>query len=284
MLIKNKLITYSIYEIAYSAISILVLITIFIFKEGLPLIIKIGIPNFILSKTWNPLHQQYGIFTMIVGSIWITIGAIIVGVPLGISCSIYIVEYSPKMFGKILKPMLELLAGIPSVVYGFMGVVILTPLIRQYFGGPGLSVLAGAIILGIMILPTVVGISIDALQAVPKAYREGALALGATHWQMIYKVVLPAAKQGIIASVILAIGRAIGETMAVIMVTGNAVKIPHSILDTTRTLTANIALEMGYATGDHARALFATGIVLFIFIMIINIITNLTKGKYNKSS
>lgn len=278
MSIKDKLITCTIYIIAFSAISILLLITLFIFKKGAPLIFKIGISNFIMNKTWAPLGSQYGIFSMIMGTIWITIGAMIIGVPLGVSCSIYLVEYAPLIIRKILKPIIELLAGIPSVVYGFIGVVMLAPLIRIYMGGPGLSVLAGSIILGIMILPTIVGISIDTLQAVPNSYREGALALGATKWQSIYKVVLPAARNGIIASIILGMGRAIGETMAVIMVTGNSANVPHSILDPVRTLTSNIALEMGYATGDHQQALFSTGIVLFLFIMIINTIANLTKN------
>lgn len=279
---KDKLINYLIYLIAFSSISVLILITFFIFKEGLPLIIKVGFNDFILSGTWAPLKLKYGIFPMIIGSIWITLGAMIIGVPLGISCSIYLVEYASPMLRKILKPVLELLAGIPSVVYGFIGVVVLAPFIRTYLGGPGLSLLTGSIILGIMILPTIVGISIDVLQAVPKSYREGGLALGATQWQTIYKVVLPAAKNGIIASVILGMGRAIGETMAVIMVTGNSARIPHSILDPVRTLTSNIALEMGYATGDHKKALFATGIVLFVFIMIINTLANLTKTKIVK--
>ncbi len=279
MLLKDKIITKFIYLIAFSAISILILITIFIFKEGLPLIIKIGIPNFIFNKNWAPMHGEYGIFSMIIGTIYITGGAMLLGVPLGVSCAIFLVEYTPNTVKKILKPMLELLAGIPSVVYGFIGVMVLAPLIRNYLGGPGSSVLAGSIILAIMILPTVASISIDALQAVPNSYREGALALGATRWQTIYKAVLPAARNGIIAGIILGMGRAIGETMAVIMVTGNAVNIPHSILEPVRTLTSNIALEMGYAVGDHKKALFATGIILFIFIMSINIITNLTKSR-----
>ncbi|MBI5417173.1 phosphate ABC transporter permease subunit PstC [Candidatus Poribacteria bacterium] len=279
---KDKLVNYFIYLIAFSSISVLILITFFIFKEGLPLIIKVGFQDFILNGTWAPLQLKYGIFPMIIGSIWITLGAMIIGVPLGISCSIYLVEYASPLLRKILKPVLELLAGIPSVVYGFIGVVVLAPFIRTYFGGPGLSLLTGSIILGIMILPTIVGISIDALQAVPNSYREGGLALGATRWQTIYKVVMPAAKNSIIASVILGMGRAIGETMAVIMVTGNSARIPHSILDPVRTLTSNIALEMGYATGDHKKALFATGIVLFIFIMIINTLANLTKTKIVK--
>jgi phosphate ABC transporter permease protein PstC len=171
---------------------------------------------------------------------------------------------------RIIKPTIELLAGIPSVVFGFIGVVVLAPLIRSHLGGPGLSVLAGSVVLGIMVLPTVISISTDAISAVPNTYREGALALGATRWQAVHMVVLKAARSGIVASIILAMGRAVGETMAVIMVAGNAVKVPHSALDSVRTLTANIALEMGYATGMHRQALFATGVVLFVVIMILN--------------
>ena len=170
----------------------------------------------------------------------------------------------------ILKPTFELLAGIPSVVYGFLGVVWLVPLIRNYLGGPGLSLLAAAIILGIMILPTIISISEDSLRALPRTFKEGALSLGATHWQTIWRVLLPAARSGIVASIILGMGRAIGETMAMIMILGNAVQMPHSLLDSARTLTTNIGIEMGYATGDHRQALFATGVVLFFIIMALN--------------
>ena len=204
-------------------------------------------------------------------SVLVTLGAMVIGVPLGLSCAIVLAEFSPKRLKMVLKPTLELLAGIPSVVYGFLGVIWLVPLIRNYLGGPGLSLLAASIILGIMILPTVISISIDALTAVPDLYRDGSLALGATRWQTVSRVVLPAAASGIITAVILGMGRAIGETMAVIMVAGNALQIPTSILDPVRTLTSNIALELGYAAGRHREALFATGIVLFIIIMILNL-------------
>jgi phosphate ABC transporter permease protein PstC len=201
---------------------------------------------------------------MILSSIYVTLGAMIFGVPLALACAIVLAEFAPAHLTRFLKPTIELLAGIPSVVYGFLGVVLLVPLIRDYLGGPGLSLLAAALILGIMILPTVISISIDAINAVPNIYREGSIALGATQWQTVRKLVLPAARSGIITAIILGMGRAIGETMAVIMVAGNALKIPTSILDPVRTLTANIALELGYASGAHREALFATGIVLFI--------------------
>ncbi len=198
---------------------------------------------------------------------------------LALACAIVLAEFSPPYLTRILKPTIELLAGIPSVVYGFLGVVLLVPLIRDYLGGPGLSLLAAALILGIMILPTVISISIDAINAVPGIYREGSIALGATQWQTVRKLVLPAARSGIITAIILGMGRAIGETMAVIMVAGNALKIPTSILDPVRTLTSNIALELGYASGVHREALFATGIVLFIIIMILNTTATLITGR-----
>ncbi len=256
--------------IAFSAIAALIIIVIFILIEGLPFIFRIGLADFLFSSDWQPTSGKFGIFPMIVGSLYVTLGAILVGMPLGLSGAVFISEFVPRWAMKIIKPAIELLAGIPSVVYGFIGVMVLAPLIRDNFGGPGLSILAASIILGIMILPTIMSISIDAIRAVPNTYREGAFALGATHWQTIHMVTLPAAKSGIIAGIILGLGRAIGETMAVIMVVGNAVKLPASALDSARTLTANIALEMGYATGMHRQSLFATGVVLLIIIMILN--------------
>jgi len=257
--------------IALSSIVSLAAITFFIFKEGLPLIFKVGIVNFLTGREWSPSDGKFGILPMIFSSVWITLGALVIGVPTGISCAVFLAEIIGDKTRKILKPAIELLAGIPSVVYGFMGVVILVPFIRKTFGGPGFSLLAGSIILGIMILPTIISISADALKAVPHSFREASISMGATRWQTTIFVTLPAARTGILTSVILGMGRAIGETMAVIMVAGNALNIPRSPLDPIRPLTSNIALEMGYATGDHQKALFATGIVLFIFIMILNI-------------
>lgn len=257
---------------ALSAIAVLALITIFIFKEGCPIMFKIGIPEFIFGGKWSPSKGIFGIFPMIIGSLWVTSGALVVGLPLGLACAIFLSEMSPEGLSAILKPAVELLAGIPSVVYGFIGLVVLVPFIRDFLGGPGFSVLAGALVLGIMILPTVTSVSYDAIKSVPKAYRDGMLALGATRWQTIKMVLLPAAKPGIVAGVILGMGRAVGETMAVIMVAGNATIIPKSILSPVRTLTSNIALEMGYAAGDHRQALFATGVVLFVIIAVLNLL------------
>lgn len=271
MMGRGKFVERVLFLLALSSISSLILITVFIFMEGLPLILQTGLKDFILSSHWAPTKGHFGIGAMIISSLLVTLGALVIGVPLGLACAIVLAEFSHERVKSILKPTLELLAGIPSVVYGFLGVIWLVPLIRNYLGGPGLSLLAASLILGIMILPTVISISIDALSAVPALYREGSIALGATQWQTVRRVVLPAASSGIITAIILGMGRAVGETMAVIMVAGNALQLPTSILDPVRTLTSNIALELGYAAGRHREALFATGIVLFVIIMILNL-------------
>jgi len=269
---------------ALTALSGLALITAFIFKEGLPVMFKVGLWEFIFSSNWYPTEGEFGIFPMIIGSLAVTAGAMVIGILLGLSCAVLLAGFAPPRMVAVIKPSIELLAGIPSVVYGFIGVVILVPFIRDWLGpamvdmglasdpGPGLSVLAASIVLGIMTLPTITSISVDALQAVPRSYREGSLALGATEWQTMHMVMLKAARSGLVAAVILGMGRAVGETMAVIMVAGNTLDVPHGILDPVRTLTSNIALEMGYAAGDHRKALFATGVVLFVIIMILNTI------------
>jgi len=256
--------------VAFSAILGLVLITVFIFKEGMPIILRIGGREFFLSSDWDPRAGRFGIFSMICGSMMVTAGAMVIGISFSLGLAIVLTQFSPPRLTAVLKPVIELLAGIPSVVYGFMGVVTLVPLIRIHLGGPGLSVLAASIVLGIMVLPTVTSIAVDALNAVPRPYWEGSIALGATRWQTTHMVMLRAARSGIVAAIILGMGRAVGETMAVIMVAGNTPAIPHGLLDPVRTLTANIALEMGYAAGDHRRALFATGVTLFVFIMVLN--------------
>lgn len=271
---KEQFVKWVLVAFALSSLLFLFLIFIFILFEGLPLFHKVGLKNIILGFKWAPTKGSFGIFPMIVSSFFVTFGALIIGAPMGLSCAIYLAEYSGKRLKMFLKPALELLAGIPSVVYGFLGVVYIVPIIRDYIGGSGFSLLATSIILGIMILPTVISISFDALMSVPKTYREGSFAMGATKWQTIHKVVIPAAKSGILASFILGMGRAIGETMAVIMIAGNALRIPSSILDPLRTLTGNIALELAYATGDHRLGLFSTGIVLLVIIMILNYIAN----------
>ena len=256
--------------VAFSALASLLLIAVFILKEGLPFMLKIGVGQFLFSSSWNPQAGQFGVFPMIVSSLYVTFGAMLIGAPLGVAGAIFMNEFLPRKVMRVIKPTIELLAGIPSVVFGFLGVMVLAPLIREHMGGPGLSVLAASAILGIMVLPTVISISTDAIGAVPNSYREGALALGATRWQSVHMVTVKAARSGIIASIILAMGRALGETMAVIMVAGNTVKIPHAVTDPVRTLTANIALEMSNATGMAREALFATGVVLFMVIMMLN--------------
>ena len=269
---KEYLAESSIRVIAFSTIAILAVITLFIFSQGMPFFFGHTVVSMVLGLVWTPKEGIFGIFPMIVGSILITIGALTIGVPLGVACAIYLAEFTDKRIRAILKSTIELLAGIPSVVYGFIGIVVLAPFVRIHLGGSGLSILTASIVLGIMILPTIISVSVDALLAVPHSYKEGSLALGATEWQTICRVLLPAAKSGILAGVILGMGRAIGETMAVIMISGNAVKLPRGPLDSVRTLTSNIALEMGYAIGDHRTALFASAIVLFLFILTLNII------------
>jgi len=275
---KDKIAERLLLFIAFSAIISLLLITFFIFQQGVPLIFKAGLKNF-FSTRWSPTNGYFGILSMILGSLMVTIGALVVGVPFGLACAVFLAEFSSLAVQKTLKPIIELLAGIPSVVYGFIGIVILIPFIREYFGGPGFSVLAASIILGIMILPTIVSIAYDSLIAVPSTYREGSLALGATKWQTVRMVLFPAARSGIVAGIILGMGRAIGETMAVIMIAGNALKIPGSIFDSVRTLTSTIALELGYAAGDHRAALFACGSFLFLIIVILNIIAIRITGR-----
>jgi phosphate ABC transporter permease protein PstC len=281
MRLPDKLVERGLMLLAFSSIAILASITFFILREGAPLIFEVGLANF-FSTNWHPTGGSYGITLMIVGSAVVTAGALAFGVPLGIACAIVLGEMAPARARQILKPAIEILAGIPSVVYGFMGIVLVLPFIRQHLGGPGASALAAAVILGVMILPTIIAISLDALQAVPQSYREGSLAMGATQWQTIWRVVLPGARSGLVAAVILGMGRAVGETMAVVMVAGNAVQLPHSPLDPVRTLTANLALEMGYASGDHRAALFATGIVLFLVIVVLNGLAGLARTRHHK--
>jgi len=267
---KERIPEFIFFALALSSISALALITIFIFAQGIPIMTDVGFFNFVFGMSWAPSQGEFGILPMVIGTVCVTLGAAVLGVPIGICCSIFLAEFAPVTLRNLFRPAIQLLAGIPSVVYGFLGLIFVVPVIRTYLGGPGLSILAGAIILAIMILPTVISISEVSILALPRQYKEGALALGMTHWQTICGVILPAAKSGIVAGVILGIGRAIGETMAVIMVLGNAVAVPQSILDPVRTLTTNIGIEMGYASGQHRQALFATGIMLFIVIMVLN--------------
>lgn len=253
------------------------LICVFLFANGVPAMKEIGFADFLLGTEWRPGNDIYGIFPMIVGSIYVTAGAIIIGVPIGLLTAVFMARYCPVRLYKIVKPAVELLAGIPSVVYGFFGMVVIVPLVRGYFGGNGSSILSASILLGMMILPTIISQSEASIRAVPNSYYEGSLALGATHERSVFCSILPAAKSGILAGIILGVGRAIGETMAVIMVAGNQGRMPQGILQGVRTLTANIVIEMGYAEGLHREALIATGVVLFAFILIINLSFSVVK-------
>ena len=255
------------------------LICIFIFINGIPAMTEIGVFKFLSGTHWRPSNDVYGIFPMILGSLYVTAGAIIIGVPVGILTAVFMARFCPKKLYRIIKPAVDLLAGIPSVVYGFFGLMVIVPFIRDYLGGSGTSMLAASVILGIMILPTIVNVSEAAIRAVPESYYEGALALGATHERSVFFTVVPVAKSGILAGVILGIGRAVGETMAVVMVAGNQAIIPSSVLMGLRTLTANIVLEMGYAADLHRGALIATAAILFVFILIINLTFSLIKRR-----
>ena len=256
-----------------------VVICLFLFVNGVPAIAEIGVFDFILGQSWKPLEGQFGIFPMIVGSLYVTAGAILIGVPIGLLCAVYLAKFCPPKLYRILKPAIELMAGIPSIVYGFFGLMVIVPAMQNIFGGSGKSMLTTSILLGIMILPTIIGVAESAIRAVPESYYEGSLALGATEERSVFFAVLPAAKNGITAGVILGIGRAIGETMAVVMVCGNQTIMPQGITSGIRTLTANIVLEMSYATDLHLDALIATAVVLFVFILIINTLFSIIKNR-----
>ncbi len=294
---KEKIFEAIFLLIATLSILCVLVICIFLFGRGIPAIQEIGAFDFLLGTEWRPTREtnpQFGILPMIVGSIYITLGAVIIGVPVGILTAVYITQYCSKKAYKVLKPALELMAGIPSIIYGFFGMTVLVPFIRDFitmlrnltglkmFSTDGQSILTASVLLGFMILPTVINLSESAIRAVPSYYYEGARALGATQENSIFKVVLPAAKSGILASVVLGIGRAIGETMAVIMVAGNQPRLTGDILEGIRTMTANVVIEMKYASGLHEDALIATGVVLFVFILIINISFSVLKRRIGK--
>lgn len=268
-----------------ATISILsiILICIFIFSEGIPFIKNYGLKNFILGKHWKPSDTppSYGILPMILGSIYLTIGAVIIGVPIGILTATYLAKFASKRVYRILKPAINLMAGIPSIVYGFFALTVLVPIVRSIFGGTGMNIITSSILLGIMILPTIVNISESSIQAVDDSFYEGSIALGASHEESVMKVVLPAAKSGIVSSVILGIGRAIGETMAVILVAGNQARMPRGLTKGVRTMTTNIVMEMAYAANEHRQSLIATASILFIFILIINLVFLLIKRRDN---
>ena len=270
---------------ATASIIAVALICVFLFVNGVPAILEIGVFEFLLGRVWAPSDHPplFGIFPMIIGSLYVTAGAIIVGVPIGVLTAIYMAKFCPPFLYRILKPATQLLAGIPSIVYGFFGLIVIVPFVRDTFGiafgGNGQSIFTASILLGIMILPTIIGVSEAAIRAVPDSYYEGSIAMGASHERAVFFVVTPAAGSGIMTSIILGIGRAIGETMAVILVAGNQARMPTGLFRGVRTLTANIVMEMGYAAELHREALIATGVVLFVFILIINFLFNLLKRR-----
>lgn len=278
---KEKIMEYVFLLSAVISILAVALICIFLFANGIPAMQKIGFLDFLFGTEWRPGNQVFGIFPMILGSLYVTGGALLIGVPVGILTAVFMARFCPAKLYKVLKPVVDLLAGIPSIVYGFFGLVVLVPYLREHIDGTrGQSILCAAILLGIMILPTIIGAAEPALRVVEQSYYEGALALGATHERSVFSVIVPAANSGILAAVILGVGRALGETMAVMMVVGNQARIPDSILKGVRTLTTNIVMEMGYAADLHREALIATGVVLFIFILIINLcFSTLKHGK-----
>lgn len=268
---------------ALASVIAVVAICLFLLIIGVPAIGEIGFMEFIFNERWKPTNTppSYGILSMIVGSLYVTGGAIAIGVPVGLMCAIFLAEFCPPTVYKIVKPAVNLLAGIPSIIYGFFGMEIVVPYVREYFGGNGFSVLSASLILGIMILPTIISISESSIRAIPYSYKEGSLGLGATKEETVFKVIVPAAKSGILTSIILGVGRAVGETMAVVMVAGNAVMPIDKIklLKPIRTLTTNIVTEMSYASGLHESSLIATGVVLFVFIIILNTALSLIKAK-----
>lgn len=277
--IKEKVMKLLFFLTALVSIAAVILICIFLFASGIPAIKEIGVFKFLLGTSWKPANNLYGILPMIVGSFYVTVGALIIGVPVGILTAVFMARFAPRSIYAPLKAAVNLMAGIPSVVYGFFGLVVLVPFIREAFGGRGMSVLTASVLLGLMILPTIISVSETSIRAVPESYYEGGLALGASHERSVFFTVLPAAKSGIFAGVVLGIGRAVGETMAVMMVAGNQAVIPDSMLSGVRTLTTNIVLEMGYSTDLHREALIGTAVVLFVFIFIISLSLSLFKRR-----
>ncbi|WP_277631161.1 phosphate ABC transporter permease subunit PstC [Atopococcus tabaci] len=269
---------------AIVSIVALILIIVFMFAGGVPFMLEYGLGDFLLGQRWTPSNTpaSFGILPMILGSIFVTIGAVVIGVPIGVLTSIFMAEFCPPKLYKWLKPAVNLMAAIPSVVYGFFALQLIVPIMRNFVGGTGMNMLTAMILLGIMILPTVIGLSESALRAVPRSYYNGGVALGSTHERTVMAVLVPAAKSGIISSVILGVGRAIGETMAVVLIAGNQPIMPRGLTFGVRTLTTNIVLEMAYAAGEHREALIATAVVLFAFILIINSIFLHVKNKEAK--
>lgn len=277
--VKEKIMRVVFLCTACIAVLSVLLICVFLFANGIPAILEIGPLNFLLGKTWKPANNLYGILPMILGSLYVTAGALIIGVPIALLTAIYLARFCPPRLYRLLKPAISLLAGIPSVVYGFFGLMVLVPGVKNLLGGKGYSIVSASILLAIMILPTVITVAESAIRAVPDHYYEGSLALGATHERSVFFVLLPAAKSGVFTGVVLGAGRAIGETMAVIMVAGNQARMPSGLLKGIRTLTANIVIEMGYATDLHREALIATAVVLFVFILLLNFSVQMLKRR-----
>lgn len=278
---KERVMSGVFFIAASMSIVSLVLIIVFMFSNGIPVMLEYGLDEFLFGTTWRPTatEPRFGLLPMIMGSLYATIGAAALGVPIGILTALFMAEYCPKWLYKILKPAVSLMASIPSIVYGFFALQFLVPLVRDNFGGNGYSMLTAMILLAVMILPTVIELSESALRAVPRTYYNSSVALGATHERTIFRVILPAASSGVLSSIVLGIGRAIGETMAVVLVAGNQPIVPDGFLKGIRTLTTNIVLEMSYASGDHRSALIATGVILFVFILIINTIFLVIKNR-----
>ena len=283
--VKETLMKVVFFIAACTSVLAVVLICVFLFSNGIPAIAEIGVFKFLFGTEWRPSNNIYGIFPMILGSIYVTAGAIVLGVPVALLTSVFMAKFCPKKIYPFFRSAINLMAGVPSIVYGFFGLVVIVPMIRTLTNGEsGTSMLAASIILAIMVLPTIIGVTETSIRSVPQSYYEGSLALGATHERSVYAIVFPAAKSGIMAGIVLGIGRVIGETMAVIMVAGNQPRMPQGIFEGLRTMTANIVIEMGYAAGLHREALIATGVVLFVFILIINLSVSALNRRANNGN
>ena len=278
--IKDYIIEKGLFAVTSFSIILILLLIIFILVEAIPAFYENGVLNFIFGLNWSPDDNEFGIFPMIMGSVYVTLAALVLAVPISLSCAIFLEEVAPMKLRNLFKPIIQTLAGIPSVIYGFFGLTLITPLIRSLFGGTGFSILAAAVVLALMILPTIVSLSQDAINSVPDYYKQASLGLGSTRWQSIKNIILPIALPGIITAIILGLGRAVGETLAVLMLAGNVPILPSSIISPVRTLTSNIALEMGYATGIHYNSLFATAAILFIVILILMAVSIYIQDKY----
>lgn len=278
-MIKDYLIEKGLFTVNAILIVTSALLLVFLFNESFPILESYGLFQFIFGMNWAPDSNQFGIFPMIISTSIITLISLLMAAPLSVSCAVFLEEIAPTNVKNLFKPIIQTLAGIPSVIYGFFGLTVIAPFIRQNFGGSGFSIITASVILAIMILPTIISVSQDAIKSVPNSYREASIGLGSTQWQVIRNIILPTALPGIVTAIILGVGRAIGETLAVLMLAGNVTSIPTSLFDPARTLTSNIAIEMGYATGIHYNALFTTAIILFGIIVVLMSISALVQYK-----